>query len=99
MKNRRKRNSESQKDLVAGLKEIHNELLHPGISKFKQTLSKYLNIKGLSKLMQNVCTECKICNQEKDLFHNFGVTTYEFNVNSPREMIGLDIKGPIKGSH
>ncbi|KAG0436065.1 hypothetical protein DMUE_4405, partial [Dictyocoela muelleri] len=25
--------------------------------------------------------------------------TYEFNVNSPREMIGLDIKGPIKGSH
>lgn len=98
IKNYRDGSKESKKDLITGLNEIHNELLHPVISKFKHTLSRYLNIKGLSKIIQKICFECKICNQEKDLFHNFGVTTYEFNVISPREMIGADIKEPIQAS-
>ncbi|KAG0440649.1 hypothetical protein DMUE_1579 [Dictyocoela muelleri] len=50
-------------------------------------------------MIQKMCAQCKICNEEKDLFHNFGITINEFNVTKPREMIGLDIKGPIKASH
>lgn len=65
----------------------------------KNTLSKYLGISGLSKIIYKICKHCVVCNREKEFTHNFGITKNEVNTTKINEVVGLDIKGPIKTSH
>lgn len=65
----------------------------------KNTLLKYLEIKGLNKIIYEICKYCDACNREKEFTHNFGITTNEVNTTKINEVVGLDIKGPIKTSH
>ncbi|KAG0438648.1 Transposon Tf2-11 polyprotein, partial [Dictyocoela muelleri] len=91
--------SNEKHKIIKSLEKLHVDLQHPGISKFMKTIENYVKLRGLKKVVSKLCKECQTCNREKDLFHNFGKVTSEFNTSKTNEIIGIDIKCPVNGSH
>ncbi|KAG0437737.1 hypothetical protein DMUE_3517 [Dictyocoela muelleri] len=77
------------------LKNLHDELGHPGIHKLKHTIYNYINVKGILKIIKNICLNCEICNREKDFKCFTGVVTNNYYAKKRNEVVALDIKGPI----
>ncbi|KAG0439321.1 hypothetical protein DMUE_2514 [Dictyocoela muelleri] len=90
---------EEREQLKKYIKDIQEDLLHPGISKMKLTLSKYVKIPGINKIIYYTCIGCTTCNLEKYFTHNFGITRNEVSATKPNEIISMDITGPISNMY
>ncbi|KAG0441877.1 Transposon Tf2-6 polyprotein [Dictyocoela muelleri] len=81
------------------IKEIHNQLLHPGIKKMYMTLNDYLNCKNLKKSEIKIINNCIPCQTTKCDSKIYGFSSGFLFSNKPFEFISSDIFGPLKSTH
>ncbi|KAG0436372.1 hypothetical protein DMUE_4257 [Dictyocoela muelleri] len=81
------------------LRNLHVELLHPGVRVFEQTLKKFSRVQGMRKVISKICNECIECNIEKDYNVIKRLPSYEMGYNNINDFVGIDIKGPIQMCH
>ncbi|KAG0435341.1 hypothetical protein DMUE_4770 [Dictyocoela muelleri] len=70
-----KRNFNENK-VIDALNKLHSDLMHPGKSKFENTIKKYVKIPRLRKLIGKVCFNYYLCQTEKEFSSNI---YYPFN--------------------
>ncbi|KAG0436051.1 Retrovirus-related Pol polyprotein from transposon opus, partial [Dictyocoela muelleri] len=85
--------------IVPLLTKIHIDMIHPGQTKMINTLKKYINIRGMKKMIKIVCENCQKCQQEKIFNKQYGQTYPTFIPQEIGETIGMDLKGPINSIH
>ncbi|KAG0435405.1 Transposon Tf2-8 polyprotein [Dictyocoela muelleri] len=81
------------------LKNIHESLIHPGISKMIKTIERYLYCKKMRQIISQIICECLVCQKSKDYERYtkpFGDPIYS---NKPFEFLSTDILGPLKTKH
>ncbi|KAG0438076.1 hypothetical protein DMUE_3322 [Dictyocoela muelleri] len=81
------------------LKAIHVFLIHPGRNKIMTTIKNYVKIKSLKRIISQICKNFNKCITEKDFSKNPVRTTFVTEPYNRREIIAVDIKGPIRTSH
>ncbi|KAG0435655.1 Transposon Tf2-9 polyprotein [Dictyocoela muelleri] len=81
------------------LKNIHENLIHPGINKMNWIVKHYFKISKTKKLINNICRECKKCNSEKEYRQMNGITINKPIISKINECVAIDIKVPIKSRH
>ncbi|KAG0437868.1 Transposon Tf2-6 polyprotein [Dictyocoela muelleri] len=81
------------------LEKIHEYLLHPGYIMFQATLSEYMNIDKIKKLIQKVSDNCVECQRQKNYNYKIGKIKILDKIRELHEDISIDIKGPIKTIH
>ncbi|KAG0420322.1 Transposon Tf2-9 polyprotein, partial [Dictyocoela roeselum] len=81
------------------IKKLHEDMTHPGIVVMEKTLKKYLNLKGLRKLITEICNSCLICIKEKEGMSKYGIPNFNDDKLDLNEVLAIDIKGPIPSSH
>lgn len=70
--------------------------MHPGISKFYNTLKCLVVWKALKADVTSFVESCHLCHISKHKTKNYGFTTKQINSSLPWRSIGLDIKGPYQ---
>ncbi|KAG0441354.1 Transposon Tf2-6 polyprotein [Dictyocoela muelleri] len=91
-------NDNTKLELEKFLKKLHVDMIHPGIIVMEKTLTNYIRMKNLRKLISKVCNECYICKIEKENTSHYGIPFYNNDVTEKNEVIAIDIKGPISAS-
>ncbi|KAG0436021.1 Transposon Tf2-6 polyprotein [Dictyocoela muelleri] len=99
IKNDKMPENEKKTKITEILKAIHVLLIHPGRNKMMKTIMNYVKIKSLKRIISQICKNCNKCITEKDFSTNPVRTTFVTEPYSRREIIAVDIKGPIRTSH
>ncbi|KAG0438285.1 hypothetical protein DMUE_3189 [Dictyocoela muelleri] len=72
--------------------------MHPGMSKFMDTIKNYIHILKLKRFIQYVCTSCKECKIEKETTPHYCLPENK-SAQITFEIIGFDIKEPINSNY
>ncbi|KAG0420282.1 Transposon Tf2-8 polyprotein, partial [Dictyocoela roeselum] len=85
--------------IVPLLTKIHSDMIHPGQTKMFNTLKRYINLRGMKKMIKEICENCRKCKQEKIFNKQYGKTYPIFTPQEIGEIIGINLKGPINPIH
>ncbi|KAG0440227.1 hypothetical protein DMUE_1896 [Dictyocoela muelleri] len=81
------------------MEDLYILLIHPGRKKLFNTITNYVKIKNLKKIINSVCKRCTKCQEEKSYTKAKVLTKFVTEPYNRSEIIAVDIKGPIKTIH
>lgn len=81
------------------LKDIHQELSHPGSTKMYETFKKLIKIKNFKKLIALTTENCLCYAKQKDPSVKYGKVAGGLSEEQPQKFISIDIFGLIKSKH
>ncbi|KAG0435585.1 hypothetical protein DMUE_4663 [Dictyocoela muelleri] len=81
------KNEQENSDVVAFLRQIHEDMVHPWIVVTEKTLRRYVCLKEIRKWLKNICNECIVCNKEKEYTSNYGIPNFSNNVSKKDDVI------------
>jgi hypothetical protein len=81
------------------LTTLHNILVHPGRTKFYETIKNVIKVKNIKNLIRRITDSCIICNTSKENSVKYGKISGGLLSENNFEFISIDILGPIKTKH
>ncbi|KAG0440593.1 Gypsy retrotransposon integrase-like protein 1 [Dictyocoela muelleri] len=81
------------------IKNIHENLLHPGMKRIYLTLKNYFTCRNFKEAINDIVNECQICQKAKNTSKTYGYSSGYLYSDKPFEFISSDIFGPLKSLH
>lgn len=66
IKDKCERDFNNKESLERVLREIHNLLIHSGVTKTERILRRYTKVTSLKGIINDLSKKCEVCNKEKD---------------------------------
>ncbi len=77
----------------------HNQLVHPGVTRTKETIRQHFYWPKMDKMIENICLKCPICQITKQSYKKYGKLPAKEAETDPWDTLCVDLVGPYSFIH